>query len=445
MKITFIRPSMIPGRAHDAMEPLVFAILSGLTPPAVERVLYDDRIEALPLQEPTDLVAMTVDTYSSRRAYQIAAHYRRRGIPVIMGGAHPTLCPEETLRYADAIARGDAEDLWPAIVEDVRNGTLKKTYQSRFPSLSALRLDRSIFGKKRYRVLRVSQFGRGCPHGCDFCSVHAFYGKRIRHYPVEDIVKDLQSDPGRFIFFVDDHLFADRGAGKSLCLALKPLKRRWACQVGLDIARDRALVKSMAEGGCRMALVGFESTDIQNLRQMRKEWHGICGPYEKLVNVFNEFGIMVYGTFVFGYDEDTPETIRSCLHFARRTGLAMANFNLLMPFPGTTLHERLRSQKRLVNDTWWIDERYRFGQALFTPRRMTTEQLEKSCWAARRSFNSAGCVLSRLLRRWVNMSNAGIFLALNGANRLELNRKQGRALGGDNPAPAWDRHENHSH
>jgi radical SAM superfamily enzyme YgiQ (UPF0313 family) len=145
LKILFIRPGLVMGKAHDALEPLVFAVLKGLTPPDVECRLFDERIEDVPLDEEVDLVALTVETYTARRAYQIAAAYRKRQVPVVMGGVHATLASEEASRHADALALGDAEDTWPQIVEDARVGALKARYESHFPALEGLVMDRSIF------------------------------------------------------------------------------------------------------------------------------------------------------------------------------------------------------------------------------------------------------------------------------------------------------------
>ena len=185
MKITFIRPNLYDGRSSDAMHPLCFAILKRLTPPDVTTVFYDERLEDLPLDEPTDLVAMTVETYTARRAYQIAALYRSRGIPVVMGGYHPTFLPDESLQFADAVVVGDAEGIWPQVVEDARSGKLRRLYQqNEFPSLSGSDPDRSIFKGKRYAPLTLVQYGRGCKYNCNFCSIRAFYGNSLRQRPV---------------------------------------------------------------------------------------------------------------------------------------------------------------------------------------------------------------------------------------------------------------------
>ena len=184
MKVTFIRPNMNAARSRVAIEPLVFGILAGLTPPDVERVLYDERVEDIPFDEPTDLVAITVATYTARRSYEIATAYRRRGVPVVMGGFHPTFLPEEALLFVDSEAVGDTEDLWPQIVRDAARGRLQRMYvATRPPALGGRVVDRTVFSGKRYSSVCPVQYGRGCRYACDFCSIHAFYGSRLRQRP----------------------------------------------------------------------------------------------------------------------------------------------------------------------------------------------------------------------------------------------------------------------
>ena len=175
MKITFIRPNMTNERGSDAMQPLVFAILKGLTPYDVETVLYDQRLEDIPYDEPTDLVAITVETYNARNAYQIATRFRQRKIPVVMGGYHVTFLPDEALQYADSVVINDAEGLWEQVVADARKGSLKKIYQQqgKQPVLESLNYDRTIYQGKRYVPVLPIQYARGCKYACDFCSIHA--------------------------------------------------------------------------------------------------------------------------------------------------------------------------------------------------------------------------------------------------------------------------------
>ena len=266
MKITFVRPNLYADRSFDAMQPLCFALLKAMTPPDVATAFYDERLEAIPLDEPTDLVAMTVETYTARRAYQIAEAYRRRGVPVVLGGYHPTFLPEEALQFADAVVVGDAEGIWPRVVEDARRGRLQPIYrQDGFPALGGTMPDRSIFKGKRYAPLTLVQYGRGCKYNCSFCSIHAFYGTNLRQRPIGEVVAEIKRSGARTIFLVDDNIFVDVPRARALFEALIPLRIAWSCQVSIDVAHDPALVRLMARSGCINALVGFESLNRANL------------------------------------------------------------------------------------------------------------------------------------------------------------------------------------
>lgn len=435
MKILFLRPSMGGGRAGDAMEPLVFAILRRLTPPEVETILVDERVEAIDDLAPVDLVAMTVETHTALRAYQLAAGFRRRGIPVVMGGHHPTLLPEEALLHADAVVIGDAEGVWPELVADCRSARLRRLYRSAGAAATVpAEPDRSIFAGKSYLRIGLVQHGRGCPYTCDFCSVSAFYGGRLGHRPAAQVAAEIAQIGRRNLFLVDDNLLADPSRTEEFLRALIPLRVRWTCQVSLDVAADERMLDLLAKSGCAVALIGFESLDRRNLEQMGKGANlAGCGDYAAAVERFRQRGIMVYGTFLFGYDHDTPAAIEAALEFAIRNRLCLANFNPLTPFPGTPLFERLRREGRLLHDRWWLRPDYRYGQALFHPRGMTAGELEAGCFRARREFHRFTSILRRGVDRRANSRNPAalaLFLAANLVSRREILRKQGSPLGG---------------
>ncbi len=436
MKITFIRPSIGAARSRDAMEPLAFASLAALTPRDIQRVCYDERIEALPLDEPTDLVALTVETYTARRAYQIAAHYRARGIPVVMGGYHVSFLPEEALRWANAVVIGDAEGVWSKVIQDAQAGRLERTYrqQGQLP-LAGLQFDRRIFAGKRYGFVAPVQYGRGCRFACDFCSIHAFYGSNVRTRPVAEVVAEIKALGRKNILLVDDNLFVNVDKARELFEALIPLRISWGCQVSIDVVRDVELVRLMARSGCIAALIGFESLSATNLAQMKKKWNLKGGTYRDAVKVLHAHGIMIYGSFMFGYDDDTTETFESTAQFAIDTGMFLVNFAALTPMPGTKLLERMRSDGRMVCDQWWLDPSYRYGQATFQPARMSVDDLTNGRARARWLFYGHSSIARRFFHRANRRSftNAGIFLSANYISRAQFTRKLGYPLGGTEP------------
>jgi len=436
VKITFIRPNLRACRSRDAMQPLCFAVLKRLTPPDVETVLYDERLEDIPTDEPTDLVAMTVETYTARRAYQIAGAYRRRGVRVVMGGYHPTFLPRECLGYADAVVQGDAEGLWEQVVADARANRLRPIYRrDGFAPLGGVTPDRSIFAGKRYVPVTLVQYGRGCRFNCDFCSIRAFYGSSVRQRPIPEICDEIARSGARLVFFVDDNIFVDTQKANELFEALIPLRINWFCQCSLDVARDRALVKLMQRSGCSSALFGFESLDSGNLSQMKKGWNLKFQDYETAIRIVQDAGMMIYGTFVFGYDRDTAESFQRTVDFAIRHRFYLANFNPLTPTPGAPLYDRLKREERLIHDPWWLDARFRYGHATFHPRGMTADQLTEGCYRSRTAFNTAGSILhrmwdSRTLRSPRRLTQ---YVLSNLISRVEIHHKQGLPLGGPEP------------
>lgn len=431
MKITFIRPHLNQNRAADAMEPVVFAILAGLTPPDVEIAFYDDRIEPIPFDEPTDLAALTVETYTARRAYQIAGRFRRRGVPVVMGGYHPTCLPQETLQHAEAVVIGDAEQSWPRLLADMRAGRLQRLYHpSSAPPMIKTTPDRSIFRGKRYAPVALVQYSRGCRFACDFCSIHAFYGGTVRHRPVADVVAEIEAAGRKLVVLVDDNLFVSPSQAEELFRALIPLNIRWFCQISLDIAQYPRLLALMAKSGCMAALVGLESLSPANLHQMKKGWNLKQGDYPAVIRAFHDHGIMVCGAFVFGYDHDTPDSLDRTLEFAMRSRLALANFNPLTPTPATRLYARLQAEGRLIYDRWWLDPAFRYGRAMFHPRRMTAAELSAGCFRIRRRFNRYGSMLRRGWANCYSWRQAGVFALANLISRKEIYNKQDAPLGG---------------
>ncbi|MFA5138698.1 MAG: radical SAM protein [Elusimicrobiota bacterium] len=432
MRVAFIRPNLIAQRSTDAMEPLAFAILAALSPPGTEHRLRDERVEPVSSGESPDLAAFSLDTYSARRAYDLAAAYRSKGVPVVMGGHHPTLVPEEAAEHADCVVVADAEAVWPQLLEDFQAGRLKKRYQGPGTTIPAGRLpDRGLFKGKGYGRLALVQFSRNCPHRCDFCSIPAFYGTGMRLRPKEDVIREVEALSGRPFFLVDDNLFGSKEAARELLEALVPLRSHWCCQLSMDAARDDGLMDLLAKAGCVAATIGFESLDRLNLEQMGKK-PNLSQDYAEVVRRFHDRGVMVYATFVFGYDYDTQAAFDAVLEFCLRSKVCLANFNPLTPMPGTRLHKRLEEEGRLLFKKWWLDPGYRYGDAVFRPRGMAPEALAEGCFRVRREFNRFGSILLRGLNFKANSRTplrAGLYLAANLVSRREIYRKQGAALG----------------
>jgi radical SAM superfamily enzyme YgiQ (UPF0313 family) len=435
-KITFIYPAIgkKPGRRYIGtwkMEPLPIAVLAGLTPASYERELFDDRLELIDYDTPTDLVAITVETYTARRAYAVAAQFRRRGRKVVMGGYHPTHLPDEALEHADAVVTGNAESVWGRLLDDAAHGRLQRRYDGGIAARPGMP-DRRIFARKPYLPIGLVETGRGCPHTCEFCHITSYYDASYHPRPVEDIVRDVVASKKRFFFFVDDNLVARRSHLLELCRALEPLNIVWSSQGTLTMARDPELLRAMKKSGCCLMLIGFESLDPSNLAQMGKEWSARLGERNALVRAIHDAGIHVYATFIFGFDNDAAETMQSSVDFALQHDFFYAAFNHLLPFPGTPLYARLAAGGRLVKPRWWLDGDYRYGDIAFRPTRIDGAELSSRCVAARKQFFGLGSIVRRGARVWQRSPSAGlmsVFVRSNWSLSEEVEGKLGLPLG----------------
>lgn len=422
------------------MEPIPAAMIAALAPAYVEKRFYDDRLEAIPFDEPTDLVAMGVETYTARRAYQIASEYRRRGVPVVMGGFHATLCTEEVARYAESVVVGEAEGVFERVVDDYRAGTPQKVYRAEArPALSATP-DRSIFQGKRYLPIRLVEFARGCRFHCDFCAIQSFFSATHNHRPVDRVIEEIQRvrRPGQMVFFIDDNITSGPGEAKELMRALIPHKLRWVSQTAINVAHDDEMLDLMKRSGCQGVLIGLESLSGDSLQQMNKGFNLMRGGPEAALANMRRHGLSVYGTFIFGYDHDTPESIRQTVEFAQRQGLFIAAFNHITPFPGTPLYARMRQEGRLLYDAWWLDERYRYNMIPFQPKCMSPEELARQCLWARQAFYRWGSI-ARRGRAAVNCRSPFVlwnYWAINAMHHWDIEGRSGLPMGDETwPGP----------
>jgi len=423
---------MYSTRSKGALQPLFAAALAAHTPPDIELKLYDERIEEIPYDESTDLVALTIETFCAKQAYRIATEYRKRGIRVVAGGYHATLCPEECLNHVDAILCGDAEELWPVVLADFQKGQLKKRYvQNGMVDPSRINFRKDIFKGKPYGPIELVQFGRGCPYDCDFCSIKSFYGSGQICRPIETLIEELETLDSKTVFFIDDNLLHNRKAFKEFLRKITPLKLKWVCQISITVARDDELLRLMADSGCFVVLIGFESFSEANLKLMNKQWNTASLSYDEAVRKIMSHGIFIYGTFIFGYDHDTPDAFRMAIDFAMKHRFFIANFNPLYPMPGSGLYERLKKESRLI-ENWWIEDRFYYGKSMLKPSLMTSEELETKCYQAKMEFNSWRSILQRspvAMRSNHILHNLALFFYTNYINRHEIIHKQGKYFG----------------
>lgn len=440
MRITLIKPNigrMVSGPYVDEgrMEPLNLGVLAALTPPDVEVKLYDDRMEAIPYDEPTNLVGITTETYNARRSYEICAEHRKRGVPVIMGGVHPVLLQEEAERHADSLFLGDAETMWAEVVEDARRHRLKRIYNGPVgrPQPGVL-TRRDLFDGKGYLPLTLVQFSRGCRFNCHFCAVARYFKKEQYYRDIPEVIAEIESQPRKLVFFVNDNINSYPELSVKLYREIRALKIHWVSQSTIDMAEDPQLMDAMLESGCLGHVVGFESVDPRNLKRMRKasnlpRWER----YTRQLKTMREYGLQTWASFVLGYDFETPESVRDTAAFALDNKFTFAAFNILMPYPDTPVYKQLTVENRhLYGGKWWLHPDYRFNSAAFVPKSCSAEELTQACWDARSRFNSFSSLVYRAVDFKTNMRNPvrfATYLQFNPIFRKEVFKKQGMRFG----------------
>jgi radical SAM superfamily enzyme YgiQ (UPF0313 family) len=362
--------------------PLTLPTLKALVPPEIDATVQciDEGIADVDLNLQADLIGMTVITGTAPRAYQLAAHFRQRGIPVVLGGPHVTLIPADAQPHADSIVVGYAEEEWPRLLRDFVAGRLQPRYtQSPKLDLAGYPLpDRSVLPRWRYLTADVFEATRGCTHNCSFCVVPAAWGRKPYQKPVEEVVADIRRQKARRAIFIDLNLIADKQYAARFCEALVPLKIQWYGLATTLLCDDIPLLDLFAKSGCRGLLMGLESLSTRNLGDNHKAFNN-PDKYVQVVERLHEREIALQGCFVFGLDDDTPDVFQRTAEFAVDAKIDLPRFAIVTPFPGTGLYHQLESEGRLLTRNW---ELYDGQHAVFQPARMTVDELQRGTEAA---------------------------------------------------------------
>ena len=357
--------------------PLTFPTLASLVPADLEVELecFDEGIQEVDDGLDADLVGMTVITGTARRAYELAARFRRRGVPVVLGGPHVTLVPDDAQPHADAIVVGYAEDEWPRLLRHFAAGRMKRRYVQA-PDLDIANRplpDRSVLPRRRYLTDKVFEAGRGCVHKCDFCVVPAAWGRQPLRKTIDEVVEDLRRTRAQQAIFVDLNLINDRAWAAALFEALIPLRLSWYGLATTLLCRDLPLLDLAAASGCRGLLMGFESLEPANLRRSAK---GFNRPedFRRVTELLHQRRIALQACFVFGLDDDGEEVFERTARFAVDAGIDLPRFAVVTPFPGTALFRRLEAEGRIRTRDW---ELYDGQHVVFEPARMSAAALER--------------------------------------------------------------------
>jgi len=392
---------------YRVWKPLSLMVLAGLTPPGWEIIIVDENLgrpdySAMPRP---DLVGITAFTSQANRAYEVAAHFRRLGVPVVMGGIHATLCLDEVMERVDAVVTGEAEGIWPQVLADARCGTLKPRYDGGQADLNELAPARHDLLPARYAFGAI-QTTRGCPLNCNFCSVTTLNGAQYRQRPIPDVVREFQSIREKRVLVVDDNLIGTRpehvARAKELfrALAQANLRKQWVAQATINFADDEELLALAARAGCRGVFIGFESPTPDGLRELGKKFNLVKGrDFRASVQRIQRHKILVVGSFIIGLDIDEPGIGKRIARVASEYGLDNLNTLFLTPLPGTRLWDQMKSQARIALNRFPEDWKYytlTFPVARY--RRFSQESIIREMIACNQRFYS----LARILRRTWN-------------------------------------------
>jgi len=422
----------VPKRKMLRFSILPLTTVAALTPAEHDVTLCDENVEPLDFDTDIDVVGISFMTALANRAYEIADEFRRRGKTVVAGGYHPTLWPEEAAEHFDAVVVGDAEGLWPRVLEDIACGTPRKFYRhAEPPDLSSVpvpRRDLTSRTARHYVTTNAVQTGRGCRHGCRYCSVTAFHHRTHRTRPLEHVLGELHGIPRNFMF-VDDNIIADREYAKKLFLAMVPMKKRWVSQCSLEIADDPELLALARRAGCRGLFIGVETLSPANLARFDKGFNR-ADRYLERIAAIRRARIGVQASIMVGMDGDEVEVFERTLKFLDEARVDALQLNILTPLPGTPLFERFRREGRIIDTDW---SHYDFRHTVIRPAKMTSLQLQAGAdWLYRQFYR-----LDRIVVRTVRSLLACGPLAAYQAWRLNLtyrydNRREG--VVGYNPA-----------
>jgi len=390
------------------MPQLALYILQGLTPPEHDVKLIEEETEDIDLDQECNLIGISCMTANAPRAYELCHEFKKRGKTVILGGVHPTILPDEALQHADCVVVGEAEGVWETVLEDFQNDNLKSKYHNPTPDLGKYvpKNFSKIIKRRMYNLIPIITT-RGCPYNCDFCCVTNLFGKKIRHVPIENVVRDIQESGGKNFMFLDDNIIAYPKYAKALFKAIKPLKITWVGQASVSLlVGDDELMQLAAESGCVALFFGIESVSEEQLQSIRKAIKEI-EHLERALTKIKKMGILIHASMVFGFDNDTKEIFDETVRFLIKNKVGTVSFNVLTPYPGTKIYEDLKKENRLTTTNW---KYYDHNTVVYKPKNMTPYELQMGKVNARKKFYTVSSVLKRLSG---NLSNLILYLALN--------------------------------
>lgn len=356
-----ILPSLYPRR------------LAAITPKDYMVTIINERYHTIPFDGFFNLVLIHFNTASTYRAYQIADAFRQKNIPVVLCGLHASAMPDEGLQHADSILLGRGEGNWLQLLNDIKQGQLKKLYKPELYGDLSCSIPPTHVKLPGFQITGAIEATRGCPYRCSFCPEantpdgHLFYTR-----PVEEIIEEIRSIPQKNLMFYDLSLTVNKDFTKKLFLKMKPLKKRFFCNGNVDaLANDEEFVRLSQEAGCIGWLLGFESFSQQTLFSVGKNTNKVSD-YKIAIDLIHRYKMAVIGDFMFGFDTDTNDVFEITVKMIKKLHIDIADFSILTPFPGTPLFKDLKREKRILTEDW---ERYTMHSVVFQPKNMQPEDI----------------------------------------------------------------------
>ena len=368
--------------------------LASFVPPHWTVLHVDEAVEPVDFDTQADLVAITFHTPSASHAYDLAARFRQRGIPVVLGGPHVTLIPDEAQEKADVIFIGEAESHWPRFLQEFEIGRYSERYCCfEAPTLDEAPMSRHDLFHRNDHTAGVLFATRGCPYRCDFCTIAVMYQRQVRTRPVEAVAREFASFEGKVIILWDDNIASDIAYAKALFRALAPYKKWWSSQASIHAAKDDEFLELAARSGCKQLFIGLESVSQASVREVSKAFNHV-DEYAQAINRIHSHGMAVQAGIIFGFDHDTEEVFQDTVDFLEASGVQNATFNILTPFPGTRLYKRLDVEGRILTRDW---SKYNGrSDVVFQPRHMSPEALLAGYRYVNSRFYSWGSIMRRL-------------------------------------------------
>jgi radical SAM superfamily enzyme YgiQ (UPF0313 family) len=383
------------------LPPLALKQVAASTPEEWDVELADELHDKIPFDRDFDIVGITAMTHQAIRAYEVADRFRARGVPVVLGGIHPTVLPDEALQHADAVVIGEAEPVWAQLLTDVREGRLKPVYRS-VPDGRDLVIPwsrRDFLAGRNYLTTQTLQASRGCPYDCSFCTVTPYFGRSFRYRAPEDVLGELRSFDKKLMLFLDDNILGDPARAKPILAGMAGLGLRWGGQASLRFAENPELVRLLARSGCIGIFVGLESA-VGSQANLPKT--GNLSSQADLIKRIRDAGIVVEASMIFGFDDHDESVFETTVRFLENCAPSLPTFHVLTPYPGTELFQQFQREGRLLHTDW---KRYDHGQVVFRPKQMTPKRLYQGWVDARREAYRWPSILSRVMQGPGRMTN----------------------------------------